>query len=123
TATAGAMTLNNAANNGNWDLTNSVNWFNANGGTNDYFAQLDAVVFDDTAPTSATNITVAANNIPSGTNFINLGLRPFSITVVSTNNNYALTGSKISGGTGILKKGPSTLTVGTLSNDFTGTTV
>ena len=49
TVTRGPSTLewNGAAGNGVWDVTNSFNWYNMGNATNDYFAQLDKVLLDN----------------------------------------------------------------------------
>lgn len=107
----GALKWNNAATTGIWDLTNSVNWLNTVGGTNDYFAQLDTVTFDDTYLAGPTNsVTVGATVMPG------------SITV-NTANTYTFSGSgKITGSTGLEKDGTGALSVGNTGNDFAGST-
>src|SRR5439155_12080647 len=120
---AGALRWNNAAGTSIWDVTNSFNWFNANGSTNDYFAELDSVVFDDTvaATPANTNVLLSAFSTLQGTNSVNLGLRPITLSVLATNNNYVFMGSgKISGSASLTKRGPATLVLSN-ANDFTGT--
>jgi len=93
---------------GTWDLKTTANW---NSGAQQ-FAWGDAVTFDDTASVPTT-ITLAGE------------LKPSSITVNSSTNNFTITGSTgnfISGTTGLLKSGSSILTMNG-PNTFTGGTV
>lgn len=91
-----------------WDVTNSYNWFNFGGSANDQFYNGDSVTFDDTA--TVTGITIGAG----------VAVMPSAVTNLSSDNNFTISGAgKISGATGIIKDGASTLTLGT-TNDFTG---
>lgn len=98
---------------GEWDAGISPNWSNlVSGVTPDFFYAGDTVLFDD-EPFVITTI-----NLGTG-----VAVLPAAITVDSTNNPYSITGAgKITGATGLLKKGDSTLILGT-SNDFTGPVV
>jgi autotransporter-associated beta strand protein len=98
-----------STNNPEWDVTNLANWFNPALGTLDQFYNGDTVLFDDT-PFVVTNI-----NLASG-----IAVSPAAMTNDSSANNFAITGAgKISGAANLVKKGSSTLTLGT-ANDFTG---
>jgi len=91
-----------------WDVTNSYNWFNLGTSANDQFYNGDSVLFDDTA--AITSITIAAG----------VAVSPSVITNLSSDNNFAISGSgKITGAAGLVKDGTSTLTLST-TNDFTG---
>lgn len=94
--------------NGNWDTNFVANWkTNAASPTTTYFNQADNVTFDDTL---------------TGTSDVNLAttLSPTSVVVSNATVNYTFSGSgKISGITGIVKKGAGNLTINT-ANDFNG---
>lgn len=110
----GTLRWNNNAGTGIWDITNSFNWFNTTAGTNDYFAELDSVLFDDTPANIPANTQVTVSTSVSN------GVAPAALVVSSDNNNYTWTGpSKITGPTGLTKTGASLLTIGT-TNTFTG---
>lgn len=94
-----------------WDVVNSLNWYNTGSASTDRYYQADAVTFDNTA---GLQTNVALNSI----------ILPGSVVVNSdsSGNNYNFTGSGGIGGTASLtKSGSSTLTIGT-SNNFTGAT-
>ena len=106
---------NNNGNNGQWDVSSSVNWTNFTTLTNSVFLNPDAVVFDDTITNSAHPTTSII--IPSGT-----VVAPAVITNNSTTN-YTISGSgQIGGGASIVKLGTSMLTI-TSTNTFTGNTI
>jgi fibronectin-binding autotransporter adhesin len=91
-----------------WDMTTS-NWLNLATSTHSSFLAGDTVQFDDT-PGVQTAITIS-----NGT------LYPSMVTVISTNNNFNISGAGgIGGSASLVKAGPSTLTLGT-ANSFTGT--
>ena len=92
-----------------WDVATTPNWFNLSSNASDVFIQGDSVIFDDVIPGSlVTNIS------------LNLAVTPGAVTNDSTNRSYMISGSgSISGSAGLVKKGPSTLTINT-TNDFTG---
>jgi autotransporter-associated beta strand protein len=93
---------------GLWDVTNSANWLNAATTALSPFAQGDSVLLDDT-PGVTNTITIPVAVLPA------------SFTNNSSANNFTIVGpGKISGATGLVKSGASTLTLST-SNDFTGT--
>jgi fibronectin-binding autotransporter adhesin len=102
---------NNNATTGIWDQQSSQNWLNTGTAASDVFYNQDAVVFDDSilsAPTPTTSINLAATVLPS------------VVTNNSSSANYTISGTgKISGSTGLVKAGSSTLTIST-TNDFTG---
>src|SRR5581483_1262515 len=101
---------NNAQANGIWDLTNNFNWFNTLGGTNDYFAQQDSVVFDDSQINSGGIVTLTTTNIAGG-------------VTVNSATNYTFAGAgRISGGSGLTKMGTGTLVISN-ANDYTGVTL
>jgi autotransporter-associated beta strand protein len=109
---AGAATLqwNNFQANGIWDLTNSFTWHNTVGNTNDYFAQQDSVIFDDSIGNAGTTVNLTTTNLP------------YSVTVNSASN-YTFTGAgKIGGAVGITKMGTGTLLINN-TNDYTGITL
>ncbi len=103
---------NNGANNGEWDVQNSLNWSNLTTHAEDQFFTADQVLFDDTilsAPHPTTSIDIASGQI----------VAPSVVTNNSTAN-YTISGAgKISGAANIVKLGNSTLTMST-TNDFTG---
>ena len=94
-----------------WDVGLSPNWSNSVSGlVGDVFYAGDSVLFDD-EPGVQTFIDLAAG----------VKVLPASIVNDSTNNFFTISGAgRITGPTGLLKKGDSTLTLST-SNDFTGT--
>lgn len=95
--------------NDNWD-TNTANWKTNPATASTFYNQGDSVAFDDSK---------------SGTSTVNLALplSPGSVTVSNNSANYTFSGSgKISGLTGITKKGSGTLTLST-ANDFYGAVV
>jgi fibronectin-binding autotransporter adhesin len=98
---------------GEWDNGISPNWSNiVSGATSDFFYGGDSVVFDD-EPGVITTIDIASG----------VAALPANVVNDSTNNSFIISGAgKITGPTGILKKGDSTLTLST-SNDFTGNVV
>lgn len=98
---------------GEWDNGSSQNWSNAlTTVTPDFFYAGDAVLFDDT-PGVVTTIDLASGVV----------VLPASVVIDATNNSFTISGAgKITGPTGLVKKGDSTLTLST-ANDFTGTTV
>src|SRR5207248_644551 len=88
--------------------------------------EMDSVTFDDTVANTPANTAVSLStfSLLSGTNVLNSGIKPLSVTVVSTNNNYLFMGAgKLSGPLNLVKKGPSTLTISNGPNDFIGTIV
>lgn len=87
-----------------WDINTSSNWLN--GGNLDAYYDNDAVTFDDTS----NNYTVY---IPST-------VSPGSVTI-NTTNDYNISGSDISGITGLEKLGSGTATISSY-NTFTGVT-
>jgi autotransporter-associated beta strand protein len=88
-----------------WDLKNTKNWLNS--GLPDVFYDLDRVTFDDTA--ANTDVTI------SGT------VQPGTMTIDSVKD-YTFSGSgKISGSTGLDKRGSGTTTINT-NNDYSGQT-
>lgn len=90
-----------------WDLTNSMAWFQ-DGMDQIQFHTSDNVLFDDTVVV-VTNVMLVGSVMPG------------SVTVNATTN-YAFSGSgKISGGTGLLKRGNGTLFLNT-TNDYIGPT-
>jgi fibronectin-binding autotransporter adhesin len=92
-----------------WDQ-NAINWTNLNTALPSAFNSGDTVLFDDT-PGVVTGIT-----IPSGVN-----VAPASITDNATNNSFTIGGAgHITGSTGIVLSGPSTLAINT-ANTFSGT--
>jgi len=109
--------------NGDWDIQDQPT---AGGGTANWklisaasatkyqedlvtYSTTDTVLFDDTA-TGTTNVNVATT------------VKPNAVTVNNSTKSYTFSGSgKISGATGITKKGSNTLTISnTGGNDFTG---
>ncbi|TAK98314.1 MAG: hypothetical protein EPO07_12185 [Verrucomicrobia bacterium] len=94
-----------------WDIATTTNWFNLGTSASDAFFQSDSVLFDDTAGLQVA-IDIAAG----------VTVSPAAMTNNSTagGNNFIITGAgKIAGGTGIVKLGDSTLTIGT-TNSHTG---
>jgi autotransporter-associated beta strand protein len=108
---AGAATLNwNATSSGAaWDNHTSANWYNPSFSSTSKFYGGDNVTFNDTA-----GLDKAVT--------INQAVSPGSLTVSSNGNNYTFSGTgKITGTTGLIKNGTSTLTIAT-ANDFSGAT-
>jgi autotransporter-associated beta strand protein len=100
-----ALTWNNHAGTGIWDLNTSANFLN--GAANDVFKQYDAITFGPTSPAGTVTLTGA--------------LRPTSVTVNSSSD-FTFTGSgSIIGGATLTKDGSGTLTVAN-ANTFTGAT-
>lgn len=106
---------NNNANNGQWDVSTSVNWTNRTTLTNSVYLNPDTVVFDNTITNSATPTT--SITIPASTVVV-----PATITNNSTTNYTITGGGQIAGGASIIKMGPSTLTIAT-ANTFDGNTI
>ncbi len=93
-----------------WSPNGSYNWINLATSSSDAFQNGDTVLLDDSVG-GVTNTL----NIGSG-----VAVLPWAITNNSALNNYTIMGAgKISGVTGLLKNGTSTLTI-TTTNDFTG---
>jgi autotransporter-associated beta strand protein len=96
----------NGVNSAAWDTT-TQNWTNQLGNA-DYYFNLDAVRFDDTAFTTA--VTLAGTVTPS------------SVTFSNNTTAYSLSGAGgISGSTGLTKQGTNSLTLST-TNSYTGAT-
>ena len=93
---------------GNWDIGSSLNWsLNAVATTYQQNGLLgDAVTFNDSS--SVTNVAITT------------AVSPSVITVNNTNALYTFTGSSITGGTALLKKGTGTLLLTNGANTFTG---
>jgi len=93
--------------NSNWDTT-TLNWTNT--GVAAVFNQGDATLFNDTAINGATNINLTTN------------LSPGSLVISNVTKPYVFSGSgKITGGTGLAKKGPGVLIIANSGiNDFLG---
>lgn len=98
--------------NGNWDINQTANWVNLGTGTATFFNNGNAVLFDDNAQ-GTTNVNITTTVVPS------------SVTVNDSVLSYAFTGTgKISGSTGLTKRGTGTLTIqNTGGNNYTGPTV
>jgi len=95
-------------NSSDWDIATTVNWYNPQYLTPDYYYDGDTVVFND----SATNYYV---NIPAT-------VKPTGITV-NTTNTYTFNGTAgISGAASLLKTGSGTLIVANTNSFFTGGT-
>lgn len=91
-----------------WDQS-TTNWLDLNSGLPSTFNTGDTVLLDDS------NGVVTTITIPSGVN-----VAPTSITDTATNNNFVINGAgSISGSTGIVLSGPSTLEIDT-ANTFSG---
>ena len=88
----------------NWDIQTTSNWLN--GASQDTFYNSDSVAFDDTATNF--NVSVPATVTPGS-------------VVVNSTNNYTISGSDITGSTGLFKTNSGTLTL-SANNTFTGTT-
>jgi fibronectin-binding autotransporter adhesin len=92
-----------------WDIGGKKNW--TNGTTNVAYAEPALVTFDDSAPGTATNIT------------LNTTVAPAAMTVNSNTNNYTIAGTgSIGGAAQITKSGSSTLTLLT-NNSYAGPTI
>jgi autotransporter-associated beta strand protein len=92
-----------------WDQS-TTNWLNLSSSLPSTFNTGDTVLFEDT-PGVVTGVT-----IPSGVN-----VAPTSITDNATNNYFTISGAgHITGSTGIVLSGPSTLAINT-ANTFSGT--
>jgi autotransporter-associated beta strand protein len=100
-----ALTWNNHAGTGIWDLNSSANFLN--GAANDVFKQYDAVTFGPSSP--AGTITLSGSLIPT------------SVTVDSSNN-YTFSGSGSIGGLATLTKNGSGILTVANANTFTGST-
>jgi hypothetical protein len=94
-------------NTGTWDTGISANWLNESNNLPTVFIAGDLVSFNDT-PGEPTAVTVSGTVAPGG------------ITVNSTNNAFTISGGTISGSGGLVKEGPSALTI-TSAGNFTGT--
>ncbi len=98
----------------NWDIQTTLNWNNSTQAIlHDKFFNGDNVTFDNTVGVQTTV------SIPNG-----VSVAPGSITVNSNTNNFAISSpgtGKITGATGLVKSGSSTLTLAT-SNDYQGGT-
>ncbi|HEV2455262.1 MAG TPA: autotransporter-associated beta strand repeat-containing protein [Verrucomicrobiae bacterium] len=97
---------------GTWDIGVTTNWINLGTGLPTYFANGNAVAFNDSAP-GATNVNITTTVSPS------------SITVNNNALSYTFTGSgSISGSTGLTKAGTNSLAVvNSTPNSYTGPTV
>lgn len=94
---------------GVWDIGLTANWIELSTGLAAYYAEGNAVTFDDTA-TGTTSVDLATN------------VNPAKVTVNNTNLSYSLSGSgKISGTASLIKQGPGSLALNT-ANDYTGVT-
>jgi autotransporter-associated beta strand protein len=93
-------------NNGSWDTDTLTDWINQANDLPSVFNTSDNVLFDNT-PGVPTTVTV------NGT------VSPGLITVDSTSNAFDITSGTISGSGGLVKEGPSTLTI-TSAGNFTG---
>ena len=92
-----------------WDNV-ATNWFNLGSSQPSPFFAGDSVLLDDTAGV-VTGITIAPG----------VNVAPASITIATTNNNFTISGAgQISGSTGIVKSGPSSVDINT-ANTFSGT--
>ena len=92
-----------------WDINSTANWNNGAGAS--VFHQYDSVLFNDNGSASpAVNITT--------------NVKPALIIVGDASANYVFSGNgKISGAASILKTNTSTLTITTISNDYSGPTI
>ena len=93
-------------NSGTWDTGISPNWINQANSLPTVFIAGDSVLFNDT-PGEPTGVTVSGTVVPSG------------ITVNSTNNAFTISSGTLSGSGGLVKEGPSALTI-TSAGSFTG---
>jgi autotransporter-associated beta strand protein len=90
-----------------WDVGGTANWLNLSNSTPDVFVQGDSVLFDDSV-NEVTDIS------------LNVSASPSVLTNDSSARSYTISGTgAISGSAGLVKKGTSTLTLGT-ANDFGG---
>ena len=99
--------------NGVWDKT-TPNWLNAALAVSTYINPSDLVVFGD-APAATGNPTITLNSVFS----------PVSVTLLSSNHNYTLTGTGGIAGNGSLTLDAAntmTLTLATASNSYSGNT-
>jgi hypothetical protein len=87
-------------NNGVWDLDTTLNWTNLNNGLQAVFTNYDEVLFND-ASGAPTTVTVATN------------VQPSLITVDTSTNSFAFSGSSISGPGSLIKEGTSLLSITT----------
>ena len=101
------LAWSSSGNTGTWDTGISANWINQANHLPAVFIAGDPVLFNDT-PGEPTGVTVSGTVVPG------------SITVNSTNNAFTISGGTISGSGGLVKEGPSALTI-TSAGDFTGT--
>ncbi len=101
------LTWRSSGNTGTWDTGISANWLNQSNDLPTVFIVGDTVLFNDTAG-EPTAVTVNGTVVPGG------------ITVNSTNNAFTISGGTISGSGGLVKEGPSALTI-TSAGNFTGT--
>lgn len=104
------LVWNDANGNNAWDTEQTYNWTNLTKGIEDQFYASDAVTFNDIAPATATNVTIA-----SGTTVF-----PSVITNSSSTLSYTIGGGgSIGGGASLVKTGTAKLTI-TGTNSFTG---
>lgn len=93
-----------------WDVANTPNWLDLGASVASAFYQADSVLLDDSVSGVQPNITLGTG----------IAVAPSAITNNSDANNYTITGAgKITAGSTIVKKGASTLLLGT-ANDFLG---
>jgi len=105
------LVWNGQADQTTWDIFNTANWQNTNSNAVAY-TDSSLVVFNDTAPTTATTIT------------LNESVMPNSVTINSNVNNYTITGSGSIVGLGTLtKSGASTAIIATNNTYSGGTTI
>lgn len=97
---------------GTWDIGGTTNWINLGTGLPTYFANGNAVTFNDTAP-GATNVDITTT------------VSPNSVTVNNNNLSYTFSGpGSISGSTGLTKTGTNSLAiVNSVGNSYTGPTL
>jgi autotransporter-associated beta strand protein len=93
--------------NGSWDTTNSS--FNQ-GNVPAIYMDGSPVSFTDLSSSSATTVNIAAT-----------GVAPSIVSVASSTNNFIFQGGSITGSTGLIKDGTSTLTI-LNNNTYTGVT-
>jgi Alpha galactosidase C-terminal beta sandwich domain len=97
------------SNDGIWDVDSSANWINVSNRFQTVFNDGDDVLFDDTV------------DVPTTVN-VSDTVEPGLITVNSTTNNFTIQSGTISGPSGLLKEGPSLLTI-FCAGGFTGPAV